>query len=1261
MNGPPPSGTGEPDRARREPEPPGGPSRRDRAFLRERLIGLTPKDGSAARETTAPPQGTAPPGTPFGPNFRQQLVHQYRIRQRAKQGREGGGAAEAAAPPRSAWTPIGPSVLRQGQGEVQPPTSGRVAGLAVAPGGNRIYAASAKGGVWRSDDAGRSWRSLMEGFDLNPTTAASDSLSCGAIAIVPGSPDRIYVGSGEGDTARYFGVGPIVSRDGGRNWVTEGVASGSPDLAGSAFYALAVDPANRERVVAGTLQGVYRREPTGSGRFHWVRKSGITGRVPSVVVARGSTTRFFAAAWGGPVYSSADGAGWTPVGTGFPSANVGRVGLAVQPGNPRVVYALVARADNHLLHGVYRLDTGTGNWQTVTGVPPEIFGTGSRGQGYYDLAIAVDPNDANRIYIAGSLKWTGTDWSGALWRCRVQVATSGVSMTAAFIGASIHADIHALVFTPGESRKLWVGCDGGVFFTSDALGTGNIFEPRNTGLATLTLNHLGQHPVEDAVLFAGTQDNGGIRYTGEEAWLYSSGGDAGYQIVNWADPYRILSSAFEHGIRRSTDGGNRRSYTDVDVPFATGDRSIFYAPLVGTPPSSNPADAEVVAYGSTRPWISTSFGGGWRSIPHGNLAADSLGEEITALAFASARRLYAATIRGRVYRFDRSGTSWTRTRIDTVGGTASLTIARPVTDIAVDPANTSGGAIYVAFGGIGDYRHVWHFDGARWAARSGPAAGNVASLVDVQASALAIDPRNPRRIFAGADIGVWESRDGGATWAPFSEGLPDAPVIDLQIHPRKRLLRAATHGRGAFERPLDATTGRNVSLYVRDHQLDRGLFITTEPRPDPTRRGFHVMHYQSPDIKLDSPDANGRYRYPAGPIDVLQFPELKDEVTGRPTAAVGSHPTRVYVQVHNRGLSAARDVTVLLLATHPSAGLPPLPAGFASSVQSGTPITSPFWRTVGFMRLNDVRAEVPRTAVFSLSPSLLAPPSGAAGGPDVSLLAIVHHADDPFTGTQTSPDALALNFRKVAVKSIGRLQFGASGTSPRPKAVAIRLHNPTNGDFETSLLVNLRRFAGRVRLHVPAMTFRTGDLRAAIQGGSLGGTINDFRSWGIRHADMIRNAERARHGFDRAWSSERRDAIDRAIATGVAISPSAGSTSLRVHRIKLPPRGFVTCFLLIDRPPGTAGAAGVIEVLQTDDARRRLLGGLRVAVEVVATPVAAEGQAVTLPQEQLRQLTEFARDANAHPATVLASLVENLEMDPSVRDETRRRLELGSV
>ena len=183
---------------------------------------------------------------------------------------------------------------------------------------------------------------------------------------------------------------------------------------------------------------------------------------------------------------------------------------------------------------------------------------------------------------------------------------------------------------------------------------------------------------------------------------------------------------------------------------------LFYAPLAGTPPNPESptaaADADLVAFGSIRPWISTTFGDTWQSIPTNTIERDQLDQSIRALVFASPNRLYAGTRGGGVYRFDRAGERWTRDRIDLVGDPALLPPLSIVTDIAVDPSNPD--RIYITFGGFGDYRRVWFFDGSQWEPRSGPEAGSPDSLLNVQANAIVLDPADPAHLYVGTDIGV---------------------------------------------------------------------------------------------------------------------------------------------------------------------------------------------------------------------------------------------------------------------------------------------------------------------------------------------------------------------------------------------------------------------------------------------------------------------------------------------------------------------------
>lgn len=693
------------------------------------------------------------------------------------------------------WRPLGPTVVLGGQAVGRPPVGGRVSGIAVAADGQTLYAATANGGVFRSDDAGVSWRSLMDGFDLDPTNFASTSLASGAIALHPSIPDRIYVGTGEGDTHQAFadrvvsslpayrGIGAIRSDDGGRKWVTEPTAAGSPTLAGKAFFALAVDPNDGEHVVGATTDGLYERT-AGVWRR---RKEGVWSSVIAVV-ANGAT-RFYAAQWGEGVFTSSNGANWTRLGSGFPINGVARIALAAQPRDPRIVYAFIANG-NGILRGLFRLDIAGSAWAPVRSVPNVLPVDDGSSQGDYDLAIAVDPLDHDIVYLGGSYYFGNSEfWPASIWRCEIRAAGASFRATCTPIGEHAHADVHVLVHAPGDPNALWAGCDGGAFLNRNPRADGT-FASRNSGLACLCPNFIAQHPTDPNILFAGLQDNGTARTSGNPEWKWVNGGDGGYCLFNWANPKQVL--VFANGtIYRATDGGNdESSWTETkQTSWAS-----MTEPIVGPPYNpAAPSEAKLVAVGSGADiHLSQNFGSTWPKTI--TLPGDGV---VFALTFASAKILFAGTSRGEIYRIEKKGTRWMKTRIDdAANGMDGL-----VTDIAVDWSDATRQSIYVAYGGSGDYRHVWHFDGAAWTARSGP-PGNADNLLDVEHNALAVDRDAPQNVYAGADIGVWHSTDAGTTWAPLSNGLPDAPVFDLQIHPTRRLLRAATHGRGVYELEL---------------------------------------------------------------------------------------------------------------------------------------------------------------------------------------------------------------------------------------------------------------------------------------------------------------------------------------------------------------------------------------------------------------------------------------------------------------------------
>jgi photosystem II stability/assembly factor-like uncharacterized protein len=694
-----------------------------------------------------------------------------------------------------------------GQTAGSEPVAGRVVGLAIAPGGQIVYAATACGGVFRSDDGGTSWNSLMDAFDVEPTNFASACLACGAIVIGPSDPNRVFVGTGEGDTNQlfrerivnalptYHGVGPIRTDDGGRTWVSERAAAGSPDLAGEAFFGLAIDPTQPDNVIGATTAGLYQRQIAADATPQWVKRD--DGVYSAVVVALGPNgLTFFAGKWGDRVTQSKDGNAWKTVGANFPTADVGRIALAVQPNNPGVVYALVAKASNGGLHGVYRFDQTENSWLQVSGIPDVLPLSNGTSQGSYDLSIAVDPVDVNRLYIGGS--YAAIDpYPGSIWRLTVQSTSTGfVCSQSASIGTHAHADVHVLVATPADPNELWCGCDGGVFLNRDPTGHGE-FAAQNAGLASLCCNFLGQHPTDPNILFTGLQDNGTARTSGGPMWSHVNYGDGGYCLVNWADPSRVLSYA-NGTVYKASDGGLTH---DSWAPVWQFGWATMTQPVVGAPyDPANQTHAEVVAVGAGDiVFISTDFADSWPDSGRITLPSGEAGS-VFALVFASATRLFIGTTTGQVYRAEASNNTWTVTRLDNVAA-GPLGLAGVIADIEVDWSDSTLSSVYVCFSGMGDRRRVWRFDGTKWDARSGPASGD--NLLDVEHNAIVVDKRASHDVYVGADIGVWHSTDQGNSWKPMENGLPDAPVFDLQIHATQRLLRAATYGRGVYEIALD--------------------------------------------------------------------------------------------------------------------------------------------------------------------------------------------------------------------------------------------------------------------------------------------------------------------------------------------------------------------------------------------------------------------------------------------------------------------------
>jgi hypothetical protein len=284
--------------------------------------------------------------------------------------------------------------------------------------------------------------------------------------------------------------------------------------------------------------------------------------------------------------------------------------------------------------------------------------------------------------------------------------------------------------------------------------------------------------------------------------------------------------------------------------------------------------------------------------------------------------------------------------------------------------------------------HVWRGDvsGAApaWASFSGDGNG---ALPDAPVFALAIRPTTPLEFFAGTDVGVYRSTDDGATWSLFNSGLPNTAIYDLKYHAPSEMLRAGTHGRGLWERQLNAPPAvSNVNLYFRDNVMDSGR---RAPSPsgvpaafaDPLRHvslGDKVFWWQSADIKVDVPE----YQMPVANVNDLTF-ETKLEHRNAQHGRVA----RVYVQVHNRGAFEATNVVVKLLRANVAGDvLPDLPADFWTAFPNDGDPTN--WKAIGAAQTVSVLPGRSTVVEWDWTPQ-------TADDERSCLLAIADSPDDP--------------------------------------------------------------------------------------------------------------------------------------------------------------------------------------------------------------------------------------------------------------------------
>ncbi len=702
--------------------------------------------------------------------------------------------------------------------------SGRIADIAVHPENDNVwYVAVGSGGVWKTVNSGTTWTPLFD---------TQKSYSTGCVTIDPSNPATIWVGSGEDVGGRHvaYGDGVYRSPDGGKTWENLGLKNTQH------IARILVHPDNSDVVwVAaqgplwnkGGERGVYK---TTDGGLTWNRVLGNdewTGATDLIMDPRDPQV-LYAATWdrhrtvaalmgGGPgsgIHRSTDGGEtWTKLSTGLPKSNMGKIGIAISPQQPDVIYAAIEL--DRTTGGVFRSEDRGASWKKMSNTV-----SGATGPHYYQELYA-SPHKFDRLY---------------LMNVRVLTSDDGGKTFVQLKEEDKHSDNHALVFKKDDPDYLMLGTDAGIYESFDLAETWKYHK-------NLPLTQFYKVAVNNAEpfyhIFGGTQDNG------------SAGGPSATDEREGISNKHWYKTLFADGHQSATDpeydniiyaetqqGGLHR------VDLATGEQ-VFIQPQArkgepherfnwDAPILVSPHDPARLYFASYRVWKSESRGDDWQPISgdltrnEERLSLPIMGRQqswdnawdvgamsnyntITSLSESPVQEgvLYAGTDDGFIAVSANGGDDWDRIPVTRLG----LPERSFVNDIKADlhDANT----VYVVLdnhkeGDFNPYLFKSTDKGKTWRSMSSNLPERTLLWRIVQ------DHVDPNLFFLATEFGVYTSLDGGANWQKLP-GTPNMGFRDLVIQKRENDLVAASFGRGFFVLD-DYSALRNMTPEALDSQ-----------------------------------------------------------------------------------------------------------------------------------------------------------------------------------------------------------------------------------------------------------------------------------------------------------------------------------------------------------------------------------------------------------------------------------------------------------
>ncbi|MCP4147777.1 MAG: hypothetical protein GY757_08495 [bacterium] len=624
-----------------------------------------------------------------------------------------------------------------------------------------IWVGCPSGGLWKTTDGGSNWSTNTD--DL-------PNIGISWVLIDPGNSDIMYIASGDADGVATYSLGVLKSTDGGDNWSTTGLQASV--LNGMLMRKMLFQPGNSNTIIVAADDGIYK---TTDAAATWTKRQ--SGEFKDIEVNASSPNIWYAAAYGDGIYKSTDsGNSWTKVNTGLPTADFNRIELDISESTPSTIYALYS-GKNWAFHGLYR-STDSGSTWTEQATSPNLLGweyTGSdsRGQGYYDLTLAVNPTNADEVYVGGVNIWKSGD-AGVSWNC--------IADWLGHSGSTVHADHHYMEFLPGSSSVLFSGNDGGIFKSTDS---GTTWSNISNGLGIHQIYHMGGSQSLEADIIVGTQDTGSTLLT-NGAGVHVLGGDGKECAIDPEDSNTIYCSTQSGNIFRSTNHG--LSFFLINDGLDNGSSD--------TPFQIAPEDHETLYIATRFVYKSTNRGTDWTPISPA-LTDGKLG--ILAVAPSNSDYIYAAATHT-IFATGNGGVSWTNLSRPTVPAAKN-------SHIAVDPETPT--TVWLTCRGYAAGEKVFRSTngGSTWTNISG-------SLPNIPVNCIVVDhtcslPNKP--VYIGTDLGVFISQEGTGNWEAFDTGLPNVIVNELEIHTSSRKLRAATFGRGMWESPL-AAVGEDINI-----------------------------------------------------------------------------------------------------------------------------------------------------------------------------------------------------------------------------------------------------------------------------------------------------------------------------------------------------------------------------------------------------------------------------------------------------------------